>query len=80
MLGGKYNPIYAMHILTTICFLKAIINAEVWLDPTDEESSSSSGTLVLSCMPALRKVTSVWQKGRMEPSEVIAVSAPNSHE
>ncbi|KJA27183.1 hypothetical protein HYPSUDRAFT_131586 [Hypholoma sublateritium FD-334 SS-4] len=44
----------------------AIINSEVWLDPTDEESSSSNGTLVLSCMPALQKVTSVWQKGRME--------------
>ena len=67
-------------IFTELFFLKkkAIINSEVWLDPTDEESSLSNGTLVLSCMPALKKVTSVWQKGRMESSEVIAVSAANS--
>lgn len=55
-------------------FAKAITDGEVWLDPTDEEAFSSNGTLVLSCMPALQTVTSVWQTGRMELSEVLAVS------
>ncbi|KAF8201807.1 ribosomal protein S5 domain 2-type protein [Pholiota molesta] len=50
----------------------AVMGSEIWLDPTDEESCSSNGTLVLSCMPALTSVTSIWQKGRMEPSQVLA--------
>ncbi|KDR81639.1 hypothetical protein GALMADRAFT_59008 [Galerina marginata CBS 339.88] len=50
----------------------AVMGSEVWLDPTDEESRSSNGTLVLSCMPALSTVTSIWQTGRMAPNEVLS--------
>jgi len=49
----------------------AVVGGEVWLDPTDEESHSSNGTLVLSCIPALTSVTSVWQTGRMSPAEIL---------
>jgi len=51
---------------------------EVWLDPTDEESRSSNGTLVLSCMPALTSVTSVWQIGRMSVDRVLQASQSHS--
>ncbi|KAJ3516622.1 hypothetical protein NLJ89_g1009 [Agrocybe chaxingu] len=50
----------------------AIVNDEVWLDPTEEEARSSNGTLVLACMPALTSVTSVWQSGKMTPEQVFA--------
>ncbi|KAF9482786.1 ribosomal protein S5 domain 2-like protein [Pholiota conissans] len=50
----------------------AAMGSEIWLDPTDEESCLSDGSLVLSCMPALSSVTSVWQKGRMGPSQALA--------
>lgn len=44
------------------------------MDPSLEEACSASGTLVLSCMPALSTMTSVWQTGRITPKEVLAVS------
>lgn len=59
--------------------MKAIINTEVWLDPTDEEAHASNGTLVLACLPALTTVSSVWQTGSMTPSEVLAVSLASTH-
>ncbi|KAL0946861.1 hypothetical protein HGRIS_013028 [Hohenbuehelia grisea] len=48
----------------------AIVDDEVWLDPTEAESRSSRGTLVLSTLPALGTVTSLWQTGCMQPTEV----------
>ena len=53
-----------------------MINKETWLDPSLEEACSASGTLVLSCMPALTSITSVWQTGRVTPKEVLTVSNP----
>jgi len=50
----------------------AVMGAEIWLDPNHDESRLSDGTLVLSCMPALARVTSVWQRGRMTPSQVLS--------
>ncbi|KAF5391294.1 hypothetical protein D9757_001924 [Collybiopsis confluens] len=50
----------------------AIIGLEIWIDPTQEESDSANGSLVLACMPALGSVTSVWQSGKLTPSQVIA--------
>lgn len=50
-----------------------MIGNEVWLDPTEEESQLSSGSLVLSCMPALTNITSVWQTGGMTPNQVLSV-------
>lgn len=49
----------------------AAVGDEIWLDPTDEESKISGGTLVLSCIPALTSITSVWQTGRMSPKEIL---------
>ncbi|KAF8238635.1 ribosomal protein S5 domain 2-like protein [Tricholoma matsutake] len=50
----------------------ALVGTETWLDPTAEEARLSQGTLVLSCMPALGVITSVWESGRMKTEEVLA--------
>lgn len=47
---------------------------DIWLDPSLSESQESRGTLVLSCMPALSTVTSIWQTGNMNTGDVLAVS------
>ncbi|KIM87123.1 hypothetical protein PILCRDRAFT_95960 [Piloderma croceum F 1598] len=49
----------------------SIVGEEVWLDPTQKEMQVSKGCLVLSCMPALGTVTSVWQSGQMKPQELL---------
>ncbi|KAF9464734.1 ribosomal protein S5 domain 2-type protein [Collybia nuda] len=49
----------------------SIMGKEIWLDPNEEEARSSTGVLVLSCMPALGTITSVWQSGRMKTDEVL---------
>ncbi|KAM5531212.1 hypothetical protein V8D89_015130 [Ganoderma adspersum] len=49
----------------------AVVGEEIWLDPTEEEGKLSSGTLVLSGMPALGTITNVWQSGSMLPSDAI---------
>lgn len=46
----------------------------MWLDPTHQEASNSKGTFVLSCMPALGTVTSIWQNGSISPSQLVMVS------
>ncbi|TFK29972.1 mRNA transport regulator 3 [Coprinopsis marcescibilis] len=50
----------------------AVNGDELWLDPSNEEAAQSKGTLVLSSMPALNKITSVWQNGEMLPDQVLA--------
>ncbi|KAJ3757854.1 3' exoribonuclease family, domain 1-domain-containing protein [Lentinula raphanica] len=60
-----------MYGLVTSC-AAAVIEADIWVDPTQEESNTANGTLVLSCMPALGIVTNSWQTGRMTPSELLA--------
>ncbi|KZP19454.1 mRNA transport regulator 3 [Athelia psychrophila] len=49
----------------------ALAGKELWLDPTREETEVSKGSLILSCMPALGTVTSVWQNGQMKTQEVL---------
>ncbi|KAI0807497.1 mRNA transport regulator 3 [Fomes fomentarius] len=49
----------------------AVVGEEIWLDPTEEEGKVSSGTLILSGMPALGTVTSVWQSGAIAPNDAI---------
>ena len=49
---------------------------EIWLDPTEEEGKVSSRTLILSGMPALGTITSVWQSGSMTPDYAIKVCFP----
>jgi exosome complex component MTR3 len=53
--------------------IKAMIGGEIWIDPTEEESRGSNGTLVLACMPALKVVTSVWQSGQMTAQQAVEV-------
>jgi exosome complex component MTR3 len=54
--------------------VQSVVGKEIWLDPTEEETRLSRGTLVLASMPALRKITSVWQTGEMKLAEVLRVS------
>ncbi|KAJ7109410.1 mRNA transport regulator 3 [Mycena epipterygia] len=49
----------------------SVVGKEIWLDPTEEEARLSNGTLVLACMPALKKITSVWQTGEMKVAEAL---------
>lgn len=55
---------------------QAVMGEEIWVDPTEEESKGSSGTVVLSGMPALGTITNVWQSGSMAPADAIRVSHP----
>jgi exosome complex component MTR3 len=55
-------------------FFQSVVGQEIWLDPTEEEARLSKGTLVLACMPALMKITSVWQTGEMKVTEALGVS------
>jgi exosome complex component MTR3 len=55
-------------------FVKSIVGTEVWLDPTQKEMQLSKGCLILSCMPALGTVTSIWQSGQMKPQELLKVT------
>ncbi|KAJ6596926.1 hypothetical protein DFH09DRAFT_1133115 [Mycena vulgaris] len=56
--------------LVTSC-AASVVGKEIWLDPTEEEARLSNGTLVLACMPALKKITSVWQTGEMKVAEAL---------
>ncbi|KAI0725135.1 mRNA transport regulator 3 [Fomitopsis betulina] len=47
------------------------LGEEIWLDPTEQEAQSASGSLVIAGMPALGTITNVWQTGRMLPMAVI---------
>ncbi|KAJ4487997.1 3' exoribonuclease family, domain 1-domain-containing protein [Lentinula aciculospora] len=60
-----------MYGLVTSC-TAAVVGADIWIDPTQEESNIANGIFILSCMPALGIVTNVWQSGRMTPSQVLA--------
>ena len=53
--------------------MQAVVGDEIWLDPTEEEGKISSGTLILSGMPALGTITSVWQSGKMTSVEAMKV-------
>ncbi|CAL1704461.1 unnamed protein product [Somion occarium] len=47
----------------------ATIGDEVWLDPTEEEARSSTGSLIYAGMPALNTVTNLSQTGQMSIEE-----------
>ncbi|KAG9226287.1 hypothetical protein CCMSSC00406_0003166 [Pleurotus cornucopiae] len=49
----------------------AVVGDEIWLDPTEEEVQSSNGTMVVSTLPALNTMTSIWQNGKLSPSQVL---------
>ncbi|KAJ7582672.1 3' exoribonuclease family, domain 1-domain-containing protein [Mycena floridula] len=50
----------------------AVVDTDIWLDPTESETRVSAGSLVLSCMPGLGTLTSVWQSGQMTTEQVLA--------
>lgn len=54
-------------------FSKSAVGNEIWLDPTQHEIQVSKGCLVLSSIPALGIITSLWQSGQMKPQEVLKV-------
>ncbi|KAN0077258.1 3' exoribonuclease family, domain 1 domain containing protein [Tylopilus felleus] len=43
----------------------AVRGGEIRLDPTEEETNTSDGVVVVACMPALSSITNVWQSGRI---------------
>ncbi|KAL1707270.1 3' exoribonuclease family, domain 1-domain-containing protein [Schizophyllum commune] len=49
----------------------AVTGDKIWLDPSAAESEQADGTVILSCMPALDTVTSVWQSGRLLPQKAL---------
>ncbi|KAL9715178.1 3'-5'-exoribonuclease [Leucoagaricus gongylophorus] len=50
----------------------SIMGGDIWLDPTEDEAAVSQGTLILSCIPALGTITSVWQNGQIQPVDAIS--------
>ena len=60
---------------TNGCPVKSIVGTDIWLDPTQKEMRVSKGCVVLSCMPALGTVTSIWHSGQMKPDELLKVIA-----
>jgi hypothetical protein len=54
--------------------MQSVVGNEVWLDPSEEEAAYSKGTIIISCMPALGTVTSIWQGGQISPPSAIDVS------
>ncbi|EKM82653.1 hypothetical protein AGABI1DRAFT_97612 [Agaricus bisporus var. burnettii JB137-S8] len=49
----------------------SLIGGGIWLDPSEDEVSCSEGTIIVSCIPALGTVTSVWQGGQIPPKSVV---------
>ncbi|KAF5358344.1 hypothetical protein D9756_001546 [Leucocoprinus leucothites] len=49
----------------------SVMAKEIWLDPTEDEATASQGTLILSCIPALGTITSVWQNGQIPPGDAL---------
>jgi len=45
------------------------MGGDIWLD----EAAASQGTLILSCIPALGTITSVWQNGQIQLADAINV-------
>ncbi|EIW85160.1 ribosomal protein S5 domain 2-like protein [Coniophora puteana RWD-64-598 SS2] len=56
--------------LVTACSA-AIIGEEIWLDPTEAESKQATGSVSLAYLPALDRVTTVFQSGQMDVSMAI---------
>lgn len=54
--------------------LQAVRGGEIRLDPTEEETNTSDGVVVVACMPALSSITNVWQSGRITAEVTLKVS------
>ncbi|PPR08085.1 hypothetical protein CVT24_010546 [Panaeolus cyanescens] len=49
----------------------ACMGTTTWLDPSEEESKLATASIVVSSMPALSTITSVWQVGQISPDNLI---------
>ncbi|KAG9004714.1 hypothetical protein FRB94_002556 [Tulasnella sp. JGI-2019a] len=49
----------------------SVVGDNVWVDPTTEESRHATGTVLVSCMPAVGTVTSTWQVGQLTPEQML---------
>lgn len=54
--------------------LQAVLGNEIRLDPTEEETNTSDGVVVVACMPALSSITNVWQSGRITAEVTLRAS------
>lgn len=54
--------------------LQAVLGDEIRLDPTEEETNTSDGVVVVACMPALSSITNVWQSGRITSEVTLRAS------
>ena len=53
---------------------QATIDSSLHVDPTSYESLIASSRVTLACMPALGKITNVWQTGEIGAEQTIEVS------
>ena len=53
---------------------QATIDSSLHVDPTSHESLIASSRVTLACMPALGKITNVWQTGEIGAEQTIEVS------
>lgn len=53
---------------------QATINSSLHVDPTSHESLIATSRVTLACMPALGKITNVWQTGEIEGEKAMEVS------
>ncbi|KAF7304899.1 hypothetical protein MKEN_01204200 [Mycena kentingensis (nom. inval.)] len=49
----------------------SLVNGEIWVDPNESEQDASTGTIVLSCLPALNKMTNVCHTGQMSAADML---------
>jgi exosome complex RNA-binding protein Rrp42 (RNase PH superfamily) len=60
--------------LISLSVVQATINSSLHVDPTSHESLIASSRVTLACMPALGKITNVWQTGEIGAEQTVEVS------
>ncbi|KAF8520146.1 ribosomal protein S5 domain 2-like protein [Hysterangium stoloniferum] len=56
--------------LVTSC-ASAMVEEDIWLDPTAEETVRARASFTIACIPALGTVTNIWQTGQLTAEEAI---------
>ncbi|KAG8862999.1 hypothetical protein FRB96_000419 [Tulasnella sp. 330] len=51
----------------------SIVGNDAWVDPTAEESRQATGTVLVSCIPAVGTVTNTWQTGQLTSEQMLRV-------
>ena len=52
---------------------QCLVGGEIWLDPTENETTHAYGSVIYACMPAIDVVTNVWQTGQMSAGQTFQV-------